>query len=96
MDCLVSLPSVEGEGVCKLRSSLQVSKEIIRCTVGILLLSRCLPDGAGIEVLLNFGAVDYEATVFVNGRQAGFHRGGYFAFTLDITSYLSTNGSNQL
>jgi beta-galactosidase/beta-glucuronidase len=48
------------------------------------------------RVLLNFGAVDYEATVFINGKQAGFNRGGYFAFTIDVTDYLSTNGHNEL
>ncbi|KAK5174069.1 uncharacterized protein LTR77_001149 [Saxophila tyrrhenica] len=52
-------------------------------------------DWTGENVLLNFGAVDYEATVFVNGKKAGFNRGGYFAFTLDITSYL-TSGTNEL
>jgi len=46
-------------------------------------------------VLLNFGAIDYEATVFVNGHNATFHRGGYFAFTVDVTSYLN-NGANEL
>lgn len=49
----------------------------------------------GDLVLLNFGAVDYEATVFVNGKKAGFHRGGYFAFTIDVTSYL-VKGANDL
>ncbi|RHZ72751.1 hypothetical protein CDV55_104087 [Aspergillus turcosus] len=48
------------------------------------------------NVLLNFGAVDYEATVFVNGKQAGFNRGGYFSFTLDITQFVSFDGSNEL
>lgn len=51
---------------------------------------------AGNRVLLNFGAVDYEATVFVNTQKVGFHRGGYFSFSLDITDYLSTNGTNEL
>jgi beta-galactosidase/beta-glucuronidase len=46
--------------------------------------------------LLNFGAVDYEATVFVNGNQVGFSRGGYFRFTFDATDYLSSNGTNEL
>ncbi|KAL1641987.1 hypothetical protein SLS61_009870 [Didymella pomorum] len=50
----------------------------------------------GNRVLLNFGAVDYEATVFVNGKEVGFHRGGYFEFTFDVTDYLSTNGTNEL
>nr|POE90197.1 beta-galactosidase [Quercus suber] len=49
----------------------------------------------GNRVLLNFGAVDYEATVFVNGRTATFHRGGYFAFSLDVTDYL-IDGENEL
>ena len=42
----------------------------------------------GPRVLLHFGAVDQEAAVFVNGQQAGYHMGGYNAFTLDITSLL--------
>lgn len=48
------------------------------------------------RVMLNFGAVDYEATVFVNGQNAFFHRGGYFEFTVDITNYLYSNGTNEL
>ncbi|RMZ67678.1 Glycoside hydrolase family 2 N-terminal [Pyrenophora seminiperda CCB06] len=48
------------------------------------------------NVILNFGAVDYEATIFVNGKKAGFHRGGYFEFSVDVTPYLSTNSSNEL
>ncbi|KAF2027327.1 glycoside hydrolase [Setomelanomma holmii] len=51
---------------------------------------------AGSRILLNFGAVDYEATVFVNGKNAGFHRGGYFEFSFDITPHLSSNGTNEL
>jgi len=51
---------------------------------------------AGNRTLLNFGAVDYEATVFVNGKNATFHRGGYFAFTVDVTDYLNANGANEL
>ncbi|QKX54330.1 uncharacterized protein TRUGW13939_01416 [Talaromyces rugulosus] len=47
------------------------------------------------NVLLNFGAIDYEATVFVNGHNASFHRGGYFQFTVDVTKYL-TSGENEL
>lgn len=49
----------------------------------------------GDRVLLNFGAVDYEATVFINGRTARFHRGGFFAFSLDVTDYLN-DGENEL
>lgn len=51
---------------------------------------------SGNSVLLNFGAVDCEATVFVNGKQAGFNRGGYFAFTVDATSYVNFAEVNEL
>jgi beta-galactosidase/beta-glucuronidase len=46
--------------------------------------------------LLNFEAVDYEATVYVNGAEVGFNRGGYSRFTLDITANIVPNGVNQL
>ncbi|KAM3423475.1 hypothetical protein BST61_g903 [Cercospora zeina] len=58
-----------------------------------------VPDNwTGDRVLLNFDAVDYEATVFVNGRNVTFHRGGYFAFSVDITDALhaGSNGTNEL
>jgi len=47
------------------------------------------------RVLLHFGAVDYEATVWVNGQRVGFHRGGYSPFAFEITSTLKS-GSNLL
>ncbi|KAJ5678858.1 hypothetical protein N7462_007102 [Penicillium macrosclerotiorum] len=53
-------------------------------------------DWNGQRVLLNFDAVDYEATVFVNGRNAGFHRGGYFRFTLDVTQFVNSGKENEL
>jgi beta-galactosidase/beta-glucuronidase len=51
---------------------------------------------SGKRVLLHFGAVDWEATVYVNGRSVGAHRGGYDAFSFDITSFLKREGSNEL
>ena len=54
----------------------------------------CWADGR--RVLLNFEAVDYEATVYVNGAEVGFNRGGYSRFTLDITANIVPNGVNQL
>ena len=45
------------------------------------------------RVLLHFGAVDDKATVWVNGTEAGYHRGGYTPFTLDVTS-LVKEGEN--
>lgn len=53
------------------------------------------PEGEGGRVLLHFGAVDHEASIFVNGISAGMHRGGYLPFSLDITDALS-HGENIL
>jgi len=50
----------------------------------------------GQRVLLNFQAVDWEATVWLNGRQVGMHRGGYQPFSLDITDALRSNGEQEL
>jgi beta-galactosidase/beta-glucuronidase len=40
------------------------------------------------RVLLHFGAVDWRCDVFVNGKSAGTHQGGYDPFTFDITDLL--------
>jgi beta-galactosidase/beta-glucuronidase len=45
-------------------------------------------------ILLHFGAVDWRAEVFINGKSAGIHEGGYDPFTFDITS-LVTKGKRQ-
>lgn len=50
----------------------------------------------GQRVKLHFGAVDWETTVFLNGRQLGVHRGGYDAFTFDLTPLLQWEGTNEL
>jgi hypothetical protein len=42
----------------------------------------------GQQVLLHFGAVDYETEVFVNGKSVGTHQGGYDPFSFDITTKL--------
>ncbi|MCA9885846.1 MAG: beta-galactosidase, partial [Anaerolineae bacterium] len=45
-----------------------------------------IPTGwAGKHVVLNFQAVDYDATVWVNGIQVGRHRGGFSPFSLDLS-----------
>jgi beta-galactosidase/beta-glucuronidase len=38
----------------------------------------------GKKVLLHFQAVDYDTTVWVNGHEAGRHRGGFSPFTIDL------------
>ncbi|WP_225336368.1 glycoside hydrolase family 2 protein [Halomicrobium urmianum] len=41
------------------------------------------------HLLLHFEAVDYEATVYVNGEEVGSHVGGYDHFAVDITDAVS-------
>jgi hypothetical protein len=50
----------------------------------------------GKRVLLHFGAVDWEATVIVNGKDVGGHKGGYDPFTLDITDALKPEGKQEI
>lgn len=42
----------------------------------------------GKRFFLNFGAVDYEAEVWINGGFLGRHRGGYTPFTFEITDFI--------
>ncbi len=49
----------------------------------------------GRRVLLHFGAVDYEATVWVNGTELGRHLGGYVPFSFDIADALKP-GKNEI
>jgi hypothetical protein len=46
--------------------------------------------------VLRFGAVDYHATVWVNGQRIGEHEGGYLPFELDVTGALREDGPNEL
>ncbi len=48
------------------------------------------------RILLQFGAVDWSATVLVNGRRIGAHLGGYDPFSFDITDAVKTSEPNEL
>jgi hypothetical protein len=48
------------------------------------------------RVLLHFGAVDWETTVYLNGRDLGGHRGGYDGFTFDLTRHLKPGQPQEL
>jgi hypothetical protein len=50
----------------------------------------------GRRVLLHFGAVDWAATVHLNGHVLGSHRGGYDEFTFDLTPFLHWHRQNEL
>ncbi|WP_324755538.1 glycoside hydrolase family 2 protein [Sphingobacterium thalpophilum] len=53
------------------------------------------PTWKGSRILLHFGAVDQYAVIFVNGKKAGDHKGGYHAFSVDISDFLKP-GDNSL
>lgn len=42
-------------------------------------------DWAGKKIILHFGAVDYIASVYIDGKIAGRHWGGSSSFSIDIT-----------
>jgi len=50
----------------------------------------------GERLLLNFGAVDWQATVYVNGHALGKHEGGHDPFSFDITGALTGEGEQEL
>ncbi len=49
----------------------------------------------GKRVLLHFGAVDWETTAYVNGKEVGTHKGGFDPFHFDITEALK-EGKGEL
>ncbi|GHV50489.1 beta-galactosidase [Bacteroidia bacterium] len=48
------------------------------------------------HVLLNFGAVDWKADVFVNDIMVGSHKGGYTPFSFDVTACLAGKTKHKL
>jgi beta-galactosidase/beta-glucuronidase len=51
---------------------------------------------AGRHVLLNFGAVDWQATIWVNGVNVGEHKGGFDPFSIDITPALKPDADQEI
>ena len=51
---------------------------------------------AGERLILHFGAVDYRATVWVNGTEVARHEGGYTPFAADITTALDGEGPQRV
>jgi len=50
----------------------------------------------GKRVLLHFGAVDWQAEVFVNGQAVGQHEGGYAPFSFDVSGALKKDGPQEV
>jgi hypothetical protein len=54
------------------------------------------PAWQGKRVMLNFGAVDFESEVYINGKSVGIHRGGYLPFSYDVTPFLNKTEPQEL
>ena len=68
-----------------------------RHTIGWYRKVVSIPENWGDKrVILNFGAVDWEATVWVNGHQIGTHENGYLPFEFDITDALTPGESTVI
>ncbi|MEV6170792.1 PA14 domain-containing protein [Streptomyces sp. NPDC051954] len=52
--------------------------------------------GSGKRLQLNFGAVDWQTEVYVNGRKVTEHKGGYDKFSADITDALKPGRTQEL
>ena len=50
----------------------------------------------GKNILLNFGAVDYDATIFIDGKKVGRHCGAGSSFSIDITKFVKAGSSANL
>ncbi|MBX3253055.1 MAG: beta-galactosidase [Chitinophagaceae bacterium] len=48
------------------------------------------------NVLLHFGAVDWDSEVYINGTKVGSHQGGYDPFTFDITGALKKGTKQEI
>ena len=53
-------------------------------------------DWKGQRIMLNFGAVDWKAEVYVDDKLAGEHTGGYTPFSFDITDLLAKGRKHTL
>jgi beta-galactosidase/beta-glucuronidase len=51
---------------------------------------------SGKRILLHFGAVSYDAAVYLNGKQVSTHQGDYDGFSIDITDALKTGAPQEL
>ena len=48
------------------------------------------------KIILQFGAVDWQCNVYVNGKEVGMHQGGYDPFSFDITAALNKSKNQKI
>ena len=70
---------------CRRRRCLALARPTGSCQCGTGAIEEIPQEWSGQIVLLHFQAVDYEATVWVNGKEVGRHKGGFTPFHCDLT-----------
>ena len=50
----------------------------------------------GKRIYINFGGVDYESEIYIDGQSAGYHVGGSSSFSVDITQYVKDGATHDL
>ena len=55
-----------------------------------------IPTAWSGRILLHFGAVDYDTTVWIGIREVGRHRGGFASFSFDITQHATPGKSTRV
>ena len=50
----------------------------------------------GQRILMHFGAVDWQATLYINGQYVDSHQGGFDAFYFDITPFIHQDGKQEV
>jgi len=48
------------------------------------------------QLMLNFEACDWATTIWIDGKEAGKHLGGYDPFSIDITEFLGKESSHEM
>tara|TARA_B100000929_G_scaffold206134_1_gene164217 strand:+ start:282 stop:2120 length:1839 start_codon:yes stop_codon:yes gene_type:complete len=48
------------------------------------------------EIILHFGAVDWESELWINDKKVGIHKGGYDPFSFNITPYLKKRKNQKI
>ena len=78
-------------------SPASINRRAPRRSAGIADRSACPPSSpADHRVWLRFGAVDWHADVWVNGKKVGEHEGGYTPFEFDVTDAVKRDAENTL
>jgi len=48
------------------------------------------------NIILHFGAIDWQSTIWINDIKVGEHTGGYTPFSFDITPFLNSKGKQKM